>query len=532
MGEFRMPSLGADMDVGTIIEWLVRPGDPVQRGQVVAVVDTAKAAMEIEAFESGVLEEILVDVGRQVPVGTPLAIIGAAAMATTPPLPGVPGVPGPPGVPAGPMVVDSVHSKVGIDYQSAAAAVPEPAPKRVGRRTRATPPAAPRATPQEHPRATPPVRHLAHQLGVDLDTIAGSGPEGHITHEDVLGAAQVEGVSVVAQGQPATEGALAGPESSSQPAGRLRVTPRARRLAAERGIDLSAVTGSGTRGAVLAGDVPVAAPPAPAPPAAGLGEVPGESRPHPVRAAPEAAGPGKAAGGGPAGAAVPRAADPERRAAMRAAIANLMSRSNAEIPHYYVQQTIDLGAGLAWLRAGNADLPPAQRLLPAVLFLRATVLAAEAVPELNGHWVDGRLRPADRVDLGVAVATRGGGLITPAIPDAGPLGIRELMARLADLVARARRGTLKQAEMAGATITVSSLGEAGPDALAGVIFPPQVALVGVGGIVERPWAVDGMLTVRPTCTITLAADHRASDGRTASAFLAVLAHALAHPEEM
>jgi pyruvate dehydrogenase E2 component (dihydrolipoamide acetyltransferase) len=217
---------------------------------------------------------------------------------------------------------------------------------------------------------------------------------------------------------------------------------------------------------------------------------------------------------------------------MRTAIANLMSRSNAEIPHYYVTQTMDLAAALAWLRAHNAGLPAAKRLLPAVLFLRATVLAALAVPDLNGHWVDGALHPADRVDLGVAVATRGGGLVTPAIPDAGPLGVDELMARLADLVGRARRGKLKQSEMAGASITVSSLGESGPDALYGVIFPPQVALVGVGGIVERPWAVGGMLTVRPTVTIALAADHRASDGRTASAFLATFAHALQNPEEL
>jgi pyruvate dehydrogenase E2 component (dihydrolipoamide acetyltransferase) len=231
---------------------------------------------------------------------------------------------------------------------------------------------------------------------------------------------------------------------------------------------------------------------------------------------------------GPAG----TAAAADKKAAMRTAIANLMSRSNAEIPHYYVTQTVDLAAALAWLRTHNATLPVAKRVLPAALFLRATVLAATAVPDLNGHWVDGALRRSDRIDLGVAVATRGGGLVTPAIPDAGPLRIDDLMGALSDLVVRARRGNLRQAEMAGGSITVSSLGETGPDALYGVIFPPQVALVGLGGIVERPWAVDGMLTVRPTVTVVLAADHRASDGRTASAFLATFAHALQNPEEL
>jgi pyruvate dehydrogenase E2 component (dihydrolipoamide acetyltransferase) len=486
MGEFRMPSLGADMDVGTIVEWLVKPGDAVKRGQIVAVVDTAKAAIEIEAFEAGVVQEIIVGTGVQVPVGAPLAIIGAA-------------VPAPPEAPAAPVVVDSVDSKVGIDYQ---------------------------------PAATPPVRHLAHQLGVDLESITGTGPDGHITHDDVVHAADLATAPHVAGAAPKPPRAVgssphvAGSDSTSRgQGGRLRVTPRARRIAAERGVDLDAVSGSGAAGAVLARDVDaavtagatvgaaVAAAGAPAPAAA------------PATAAD--APPGAPPAGRPAA-----GAQPDRKALMRTAIANLMSRSNTEIPHYYVTQTMDLGPALTWLRTHNAELPPARRLLPAVLFLRATVLAARAVPDLNGHWVDGALRPAERVDLGIAVATRGGGLVTPAIPDAGLLGIDELMARLADLVGRARRGNLKQAEMAGASITVSSLGETGPDALYGVIFPPQVALVGVGGIVERPWAVDGMLTVRPTCTIALAADHRASDGRTASAFLTTFAHALAHPEEL
>ena len=223
---------------------------------------------------------------------------------------------------------------------------------------------------------------------------------------------------------------------------------------------------------------------------------------------------------------------PDPKAAMRTAIANLMSRSNAEIPHYYVSHTMDLGSALAWLEAHNAELPAARRVLPAALFLRATVLAAREVPELNGHWIDGALIRSERVDLGVAVATRGGGLVTPALPDVGEMPIDELMAALVDLVGRARRGKLRQGQMAGASITVSSLGETGPDALFGVIFPPQVALVGVGGIVDRPWAVAGMLAVRPTVTITLAADHRASDGRTASAFLATFDRALQNPEEL
>lgn len=471
MGEFRMPSLGADMDVGTIVEWLVGPGDRVSRGQIVAVVDTAKAAIEIEAFQDGVLQEILVRPGVRVPVGTPLAIIGAPGSSSEPAeSPGAPGSSEPGESPGAPS-----SSK--------------------------------RGEPPAHPLATPPVRQLARQLGVPLDEVAGTGPHGRVTHDDLVRAAAAmpaepaaarEDRRDVSHGSQAPASPTAGARGrlapGSGPADRPRVTPHARRIAAQRGIDLGAVVGSGVSGAVLAADVE-------------------RSR----AGVPPSTSPSSSA---------------DRKAAMRTAIANLMARSNAEIPHYYVAQTMDLGPGLAWVRAQNADLPPARRLLPAVLFLRATVKAALAVPELNGHWVDGAHHPADRVDLGVAVATRGGGLVTPAIPDAGPLGLDVLMSRLADLVARARRGKLKQAEMAGGSITVSNLGESGADALYGVIFPPQVALVGIGGIVERPWAVNGMLTVRPTATVVLAADHRASDGRTASRFLATFADSLAHPEEL
>ncbi|HSO04789.1 MAG TPA: 2-oxo acid dehydrogenase subunit E2 [Candidatus Limnocylindrales bacterium] len=316
------------------------------------------------------------------------------------------------------------------------------------------------------------------------------------------------------------------------------MTPRARRIAAERGIDLAHLVAAGSAaagsaGVVLGADVErAAASPAPEPTTGPPQQESGAAADTEPTAPTTVGAPSSATAtrhpGGPAG----TAAQAEKKAAMRTAIANLMSRSNTEIPHYYVSQTIDLGTAMPWLRTHNAALPVAKRVLPAALFLRATVIAAAAVPDLNGHWVDGALHPAGRIDLGVAVATRGGGLVTPAIPDAGDLRIDDLMAALTDLVVRARRGALRQAEMAGASITVSSLGETGPDALYGVIFPPQVALVGIGGIVERPWAIDGMLTVRPTVTVVLAADHRASDGRTASAFLATFAHALQNPEEL
>jgi pyruvate dehydrogenase E2 component (dihydrolipoamide acetyltransferase) len=205
---------------------------------------------------------------------------------------------------------------------------------------------------------------------------------------------------------------------------------------------------------------------------------------------------------------------------MRQAIARLMARSNREVPHYYLETTIELSEPLAWMRARNRELDVAQRIVPAALVLRAVARAAARHPELNGFWVEDAFRPGDGVHLGVAISLRGGGIVAPAIHDADDLSAVELMAQLRDLVERARSRRLRRAELTDPTITVTNLGEQGVDLVHGVIHPPQVALVGVGRVLERPWAVDGMVGVRPLVRVTLAADHRATDGFVGSRFLA------------
>jgi pyruvate dehydrogenase E2 component (dihydrolipoamide acetyltransferase) len=217
---------------------------------------------------------------------------------------------------------------------------------------------------------------------------------------------------------------------------------------------------------------------------------------------------------------------------MRATIAGLMARSKREIPHYYIAETIDLGAATAWLRERNRQLPVRERIVAAALLLKAAALAAAAVPELNGFWVDGAFAPAPAVHLGVAVSLRGGGLVAPAIHHATELDVVTLMARMRDLVARTRAGRLRGSEMSDPTITISNMGEQGAESIFGVIYPPQVALVGFGRIVERPWAVDGLIGVRPIVTASLAADHRATDGATGARYLQALERLLQTPEEL
>jgi pyruvate dehydrogenase E2 component (dihydrolipoamide acetyltransferase) len=401
------------MDSGVLLEWLVKPGDAVKHGDIVAVVDTSKAEIEIEVFEDGVVEELLVPTGERVPVGTPIALIDAAKLAAP--------APGPNG--------------------GAPALAPQAPPPPVVAPPAPVPPAA------EHRRRVSPVaRRTAAALGVDLDVVSGTGPHGAVTKADVERAA--EGGAPVARPSPPTARTTSGP-----------------------------------------------GPPAPAAPPA----------------------PGSAA---------------DRQAAMRAAIAALMARSKREIPHYYLAEDVDLSAALDHLERRNLDLPVQQRLLPAVLLAKATALALREVPELNGFWTDGRYQPGAGIHLGFAVALRGGGLIAPAIHDADAKPVDELMAAIRDLVRRGRAGTLRSSEMSDPTVTLTSLGDRGAQAVYGVIYPPQVALVGFGRIAERPWASGGMLAVRPVTTVTLAGDHRASDGATGGRLLTAIARNLQAPEEL
>jgi pyruvate dehydrogenase E2 component (dihydrolipoamide acetyltransferase) len=393
MAEFRMPSLGADMEAGTLVEWLKRPGDRVKRGDIVAVVETQKGAIEVDIFEDGVIERWLVEPGMTVPVGTPLALIRSGA--------------------------STAAEAATVAAQAAVAVAATPAP--VGQ---------------------PSVRPL---LEPDRD---GRRPP---------------------------------------------ASPAARRLAVERGIALDALTGSGPGGAILRSDVERAIAPL-----------------------------------------APRRTSAKRLdlAEMRRAIAAAMARSKREIPHYYLSTTADLTRAFTWLEAANMIRPPAQRLLLAALLLKAVAHALGKSPEFNGFFTPEGFRPGAGVHIGTAIAIRGGGLIAPAIHDADKLSLDELMAHLRDLVARTRSGALRSSELSDPTITVTSLGERGVETVFGIIYPPQVALVGFGVPAERPWVVGCQIAARRVLTITLAADHRASDGHRGALFLTDIDRRLQNPEAL
>jgi pyruvate dehydrogenase E2 component (dihydrolipoamide acetyltransferase) len=384
---------------------MVKPGDRVKRGDVVAVVETQKGAIEIEIFDAGEVDQILVEVGNKVPVGTPLARVrtedeAKAGLAPAPPAAPAPTAPSP---------------------------AARPAPPAAAKPSVATPPPV-AAPPSPLMRISPAARRLAQERSVDLATITGSGPDGAIVLADVerLAARPVEIVEPVKK-------------------------PKA------VGLDLDA---------------------------------------------------------------------------MRVAIAAAMARSKREIPHYYLRHDCLMAAAEAWLAETNATRTPEDRLLMSVLTLKAVARAARKFAAFNGFFRDGRFAPAAGVHVGVAISLRGGGLVAPAIHDTAELSLDDLMAHLRDLVQRVRAGRIRSSEMADPTITVSSLGERGVEELYGVIYPPQVAIVGFGKVVTRPWVVDGAVGPRPVVTITLAADHRVSDGHAGALFLAEIGKLLQEPDKL
>jgi pyruvate dehydrogenase E2 component (dihydrolipoamide acetyltransferase) len=369
IAEFKMPSLGADMEAGTLVEWLVAPGDRVTGGQIVAVVETQKGAIDVEIYQAGTIAELRVAPMTEVPVGTVLAT---------------------------------------LEVEGEAVSAPEPAP-----------------TPQ---------------------------------------AAAPERVA---------------PTPSSA---RAKIAPRARKLAADLGVAIDALTPSGPDGSITVEDVQRAA-----------------ARP--------------AAGG-----------------SMREAIAAAMTRANREIPHYHLAHTVDIESALVRLEADNARIPIADRVLPVALFVRAVARALLEHRSFAGWYEEGRFRQSNAINIGLAVARRDGGLVNPALHDADGGTLAELMARIRDLTRRARTGALRASELGDVAITVTSLGDRGVDVVHPIIHPPQVAIIGIGTIARRAWVVGDRVEPRRVVTITLAADHRVTDGHQGARFLQRIAAAVADPE--
>lgn len=278
---------------------------------------------------------------------------------------------------------------------------------------------------------------------------------------------------------------------------RLRISPSARELARKLQVDPATLQGTGPGGAITREDIERAA----------------AAKPAPVQPPTS-----------------PPAAD--RLLRLRQTIAAAMSRSKREIPHYYLSTTIDMYRAMAWLGEENLKRSVTDRLLYGVLLLKAVALALREVPELNAVWADGQVVTSQPIHVGVAISLRRGGLVAPALHDTDHQSLGELMAQFRDLVNRTRAGSLRSSELSDPTITVTSLGEQGVETVFPIIYPPQVAIVGFGKVVERPWVADGHIVARPVLTATLSADHRVSDGHRGGLFLAAVDRLLQEPSKL
>ena len=390
MIDFLMPSLGADMEAGTLIEWRKKPGETVKRGDIIAEVETQKGLIEIEVFEEGVIGELLIKEGTKVPVGTVMATINPSTSTLE--------------------TKETTAEKTAIAIQ--------PTEEKIIKKT------AGEKFEEKQIKASPLAKRIAAENNIDLSQLQGTGEDGAINKEDI-------------------KNAIAQKEKITKPEEKMSLQLEAIRLA----------------------------------------------------------------------------------------VAAAVSKSNKEIPHYYLEKKIDMTKALTWLRESNSKRPIQKRLLPAALIIKATAKSLVDFPNLNAIWDNG-VQPKKEINIGFVVSLRSGGVIVPTIRNADLKSIDEIMEALNDIIPRARAMKLRSSDLTDSTITITSLGEGGADMVFGVIYPPQVAIVGFGGSSQQAVVDNGMLGIRSVFTATLAGDHRVTDGLTGSDFLSTLNNYLQNPESL
>ncbi|MFV5689395.1 dihydrolipoamide acetyltransferase family protein [Flavobacterium sp. ZT3R25] len=382
MIEFLMPSLGADMEDATLIEWKKKPGDTVKHGDIIAEVETQKELIEIEIFEEGTIGELLIKEGTKIPVGTVMALIN-------------------------PREVTSETKKEEKIIESI------------------------------------PLQSIEEKIIESID------------------APKVEDLSI-------------------------KTAPLVEKISEDN--DLSKITGTEPDETITKDEIE------------NTQEIPIETEKQSSIAE-----------------------------AIRSEVVAAMSQSNREIPHYYLEKRIDMTNVLAWLQVANSKRSQKQRLLPIALLIKATAKSLLEFPDLNAIWDNGLQLKKD-INIGFVVSLRTGGIIVPALHHVNIKSIDEIMDALNDIIPRARALRLQSSELSDSTITLTSIVDGGADTVFGVIYPPQVAIIGFGSISEQPFAENEMIGIRSCVSVTLAGDHRATDGLTGSRFLVSLNKHLQNPE--
>ncbi len=462
-----MPALGMAQETGTLIRWLKAPGEAVVKGEPLMEIETDKATVEIEAPAAGVLANVTAQPGDVVPVGVTIALIlapGEKMPSETAPAPA------------------ASSASVETPWRGVS---PGPVTN-VGAGLR---PARTDLVNTPRIQASPLAARMAAEHGLDLAQIKPAG--GKVQKEDVL--------AYLAARQPA-------PSAQSQPSpgnGRPLASPKARRLAQERGLEIRAIAGSGPQGAVLATDVLRAdtrggvtspLPGATTSPLPALTELVPMSRTWQV-------------------------------------MVNRLSQAWSTIPHFYLLREVNAARLAAWRSEAQdraAAQPDAVKITYTDLLVKVAAAALRRHPRLNAAWQNETIVLNTQVNVGLAVAIDDG-LVVPVIHAADTLGLAQIAAQRADLVARAQAHKLTLDDLSGGTFTVSNLGMYGVDAFIAIVNPPQAAILSAGRIADRVVPLNGQPAVAPMLTLGLSCDHRVVDGARAAQFLQTLAELLEAP---
>jgi pyruvate dehydrogenase E2 component (dihydrolipoamide acetyltransferase) len=423
--ELKMPALSPTMEEGTLARWLVKEGDTVKSGDLLAEIETDKATMEFEAIDEGVVSQIMVAEGTDgVKVGTVIAVITGE----------------------------------GEDAGAKAARAPAAAP----------------AAAEPKAEASAPAKDVA-------PAEAGAAP-----------------VSAPAPAVPASAG-------TTEKGDRIKASPLAKRLAAERGIDLATITGTGPGGRIVKDDLDGAATSVAPAKAGAAGD------PAPTPAAPAAAPASAPAAAGP----IPDFGIPHedtKLSGMRKTIARRLTQSMQEAPHIYLTVDIRLDALLKLRGELNASLESrGVKLSVNDMLIKALAIALERVPACNVSFGGDVMRQYSRADISVAVSIPGG-LITPIITDAGGKSMSKISTEMAELAAKAKEGKLQPSEYQGGTASISNMGMMGIKQFTAVINPPQAMIMAIGAGEKRPYVVDDALAIATVMSATGSFDHRAIDG--------------------
>jgi pyruvate dehydrogenase E2 component (dihydrolipoamide acetyltransferase) len=463
MANVIMPKMGDGMEEGTLLRWLKQVGDQVDIGDPIAEIETDKVSLEIEAAEGGVFTKMLVEEGQAVPIGTPIASIGAEGEAA-----------------------------------EAAEATPEEAT------------AAP-ATAQAEAPAAPKAEEAATAVEAEPVAARATAPE--------------PAAATTSAPPPATTNGLADATAvAREPGDRMRASPIVKRLAAEHGIDLAAIAGSGPGGRIVKDDIMpyvTGAKPAPA-----VGEplaAPADQAAAPAQpvAAPAVGAPLAA----PAGVAreMPR---------IRKVTGKRMFESKSTIPHFYVSSVVEMDAAAAFREQINAQATDdSSKVSFNDLIVKAAALVLRQFPNLNTSLESETLYDHANIDINVAVAIEGG-LIAPFVRDADSKSLGAIARTTKDVINRARNGGLEPAEYQGGTFTISNLGMFDVDEFIAIINPPQAAILAVGSITDTPVVKDGRISAGKRMKISLSADHRITDGAEVARFLMAVKGYLQNPLQL